>query len=69
MFLPTLIVTAVILGAAVAMIGIRMFFVKDGTFRGSCATNNPMIKNEFGECTVCGRKPGEECKQEDVQPA
>lgn len=69
MFVPTLIVTVVILGTAVAMIGIRMFFVKDGTFRGSCATNNPMIKNEFGECTVCGRKPGEDCKQEDVQTA
>ncbi len=69
MFVPTLIVTLAVLGTAVAMIGIRMFFVKDGFFRGSCATNNPMIKNEFGECSVCGRKPGEDCKQEDVQPA
>jgi hypothetical protein len=69
MFLPTLIVTIAILATAVAMIGIRMFFVKDGSFRGSCATNNPMIKNEFGECSVCGRKSGEDCKQEDVQPA
>ena len=69
MFLPTLIVTVAILATAVAMIGIRMFFVKDGTFRGSCATNNPMIKNEFGECSVCGRKPGEDCKQEDIKAA
>ncbi len=31
-------------------------------FRGSCATNNPMINNNLGECNVCGKKPGEECK-------
>jgi len=31
-------------------------------FVGTCATNNPMLKNQIGDCTVCGKKPGEECK-------
>ncbi len=39
-----------------------ILFVKGGEFRGTCATNNPMLKNEIGECTVCGAKPSEECK-------
>lgn len=36
-------------------------------FRGTCATNNPMLKKEIGECTVCGRKEGEECKMPEVK--
>ena len=31
-------------------------------FRGSCASNNPMLKNQLGECSVCGKKPEEDCK-------
>ncbi len=30
-------------------------------FRGSCASNNPMLKNEIGECTVCGKIPEGDC--------
>lgn len=32
-------------------------------FRGTCSSDNPMLKNELGECTVCGSKPGE-CENE-----
>jgi len=31
-------------------------------FRGTCASNNPMIKNNMGDCGVCGKKPDEDCK-------
>ena len=31
-------------------------------FRGTCGSNNPMIKNNMGECGVCGKKPDEECQ-------
>ncbi len=65
MVLSTILVTLVILTLAVAGLGLRMLFVKNGEFRGSCATNNPMLKNEIGECTVCGSKPGETCKSEN----
>jgi hypothetical protein len=36
-------------------------------FRGTCATNNPMLKAKVGECTVCGRQPGEECGNPDQE--
>ena len=42
------------------MINIRYLVVRK-EFRGTCATNNPMLKPEIGECTVCGKAPGEEC--------
>ncbi len=35
-------------------------------FRGTCATNNPMVKDKFGDCTVCGKKAGEDCKMPEV---
>lgn len=66
MFTTTLILTIIIISAAFAGIGLRVLLVKGGEFRGTCATNNPMLKNDIGECKVCGAKPGEEC-QEDNQ--
>ena len=36
-------------------------------FRGTCATNNPMVKNNFGDCTVCGKKADEACKMPEVK--
>lgn len=50
---------------AVLMINIRHIFTGK-EFRGTCAQNNPMLKNQIGECSVCGRKPEEECKMPEV---
>lgn len=43
-------------------IGIRMFLVKDGEFRGSCSSQN-VTGDE--ECQICGRKTDEGCGNED----
>ena len=51
----------VVFGISFAMINIRQI-VTGKEFRGTCATNNPMLKKEVGECTVCGKKPDEACK-------
>jgi len=51
---------------AFALINIRQIFTGK-EFRGTCATNNPMIKNSLGECNVCGKKPDEECKMPEVK--
>lgn len=58
--LPAILIVAI----CFALIALRIIFVKGGEFRGTCATNNPMLANEIGECTVCGAKPGEACKEE-----
>ncbi len=36
-------------------------------FRGTCASNNPMLKNKIGECEVCGKKPDEDCQMPEVK--
>ena len=51
-----------------ALINIRHIFTGN-EFRGTCATNNPMLKSEIGECTVCGKKPEEECKMPEIKLA
>lgn len=52
---------------AFLLINIRHIFTGQA-FRGTCAQNNPMLKNQIGECSVCGRQPEEECKMPEVKP-
>ena len=60
--IKVLFLTIVIIGLAFAGIALRILFVKGGEFRGTCATNNPMLTNDIGECSVCGATPEEECQ-------
>lgn len=53
-------------GISFIMINIRHIFTGN-EFRGTCATNNPMLKNQVGECGVCGKAPGEDCKRPEEQ--
>ena len=67
-FLLTLGIVFVVFGISFLLINIR-YMVTGNEFRGTCATNNPMIKNEIGECSLCGKKPEEECKMPEVAKA
>lgn len=47
------------------LINVRQIVVgKD--FRGTCAQNNPLLKDKIGTCTVCGKKADEACKNPDL---
>lgn len=68
-FLPILLIVFVTFGVSFILINLR-HVVKGEEFRGTCATNNPMLKKEIGECTVCGKKADEtDCKMPEVKPA
>ena len=64
-FLYVLSIVFVMFGLSFILINIR-HIVTGKEFRGSCATNNPMLKNQIGDCSVCGKKPEEECKMPDI---
>ena len=64
-FLYVLAIVFVVFGLSFAMINIR-HLVTGNEFRGTCATNNPMLKNQIGDCTVCGKSPTEECKMPEL---
>lgn len=51
--------------ASFLLINIRQIFTgKD--FRGTCAQNNPLLKSQIGDCTVCGKKADEACKNPEL---
>lgn len=62
-FLYVLLVIFAVFGISFALINIRHIVVGE-EFRGTCASDNPMLKNEIGECTVCGSKPGTACQND-----
>jgi len=66
--LYTMLIIFGVFGISFVLINLR-HVVTGNEFRGTCATNNPMLKSEIGECTVCGRKPEEECGMPEVKGA
>jgi hypothetical protein len=63
--LAVILVSVFFVLAAFFMFSVRLLFVKGGEFRGTCATNNPMLQKEGVVCGVCGRKPGEACGKDE----
>ena len=53
--MTTVVVSVAVLGAAVALLALRILLVRGGEFRGTCASNNPYLRNEVGECWACGK--------------
>lgn len=65
-FLYVLAIVFGVFGISFILINIRQIMTGN-EFRGTCASNNPMLKNEIGDCQVCGKKADEECKMPEVQ--
>lgn len=58
----TFIAIFIVLALFFILMSTRILLKKNGEFRGSCASNNPMLKNDLGECQMCGKKPSAECE-------
>lgn len=41
------------------LMSVRLLFVKDGEFRGTCATQNPLLAKEGITCGYCGKVVGQ----------
>lgn len=67
-FIYVLVIVFVVFGLSFLLINIR-HVVTGNEFRGTCATNNPMLKNQIGDCSVCGKKADEECKMPESRDA
>jgi hypothetical protein len=64
-FFSAFVLILVVFGVSFALINIRGI-VKGEEFRGTCATNNPMLKSKIGDCTVCGKKADEVCQMPEI---
>lgn len=67
-FLYTTIIIFMVFGVSFVLINIRQILTGN-EFRGTCATNNPLLKNNVGECGVCGKMPDEDCKMPEIEGA
>jgi hypothetical protein len=55
-----------LLALGFAGIAVKIWAKKGGEFAGTCASNNPLMKEEGGGCGYCGARPEEKCRRNDV---
>lgn len=60
--MTVILISIVLVALAVAGIAIKLLVKKDGQFAGTCSSNNPLLQNEGGVCSICGARPDEKCK-------
>lgn len=59
-----LVLAVLVVIISVLLLGVRLIFVKNGEFKGSCANNNPFLQKDGIVCGVCGKKLGEACSNQ-----
>ena len=47
-----------IVGLFFVLMSVRLIFIKDGEFRGTCASQSPYLNKEGITCNVCGKEVG-----------
>ncbi len=65
-FLVILVVIFLIFGISFFLLNIKQIFTGKA-FSGTCGSNNPMLRNKIGECTVCGKQADEDCKMPEKE--
>ncbi len=52
-----------------ALMSVRLIFIKNGEFRGTCATQSPFLAKEGIVCGYCGKTmgEGEDCPNVDKE--
>ncbi len=61
--IPVLVASVVLVLFGFFLFSVRLLFVKNGEFKGTCASNNPFMQKEGAVCGVCGKQPGEACAE------
>lgn len=55
-------ISIALVALAFAGIAIKIWAKKGGEFSGTCASNNPLLRDEGASCGICGARPEEKCK-------
>lgn len=61
-----LLITILLLALAFGGIAIKIWAKKGGKFGGTCASNNPLLREEGAVCGLCGARPEEQCKSDEA---
>ena len=62
----TLLLAIALLALGFAGIAIKILVKKDGEFSGTCSSNNPLLQNDSGSCSICGARPQDQCQKDDL---
>ncbi len=62
-FLYTLLIIFIVFVLAFGLLNIKHIFTGK-EFSGTCASNNPHLRNEIGECPMCGKTGETACENE-----
>ncbi|MDZ7604630.1 MAG: hypothetical protein U5K79_03370 [Cyclobacteriaceae bacterium] len=69
--MTTVLLTIGLLAVFFIFMSVRLIFLKNGQFKGTCASQSPFLNKEGGTCGYCGRNidAGESCKKEEEKAA
>ncbi len=62
--MTTLLLTIALVGMFFLLMSVRMIFLKNGQFKGTCASQSPFLQKEGTTCGYCGREVGD-CKNDE----
>ena len=65
--MTTLFLTLGLIGIFFVFMSVRLILLKNGEFKGTCASQNPFLNKEGARCGYCGRdvSAGEACGNPD----
>lgn len=60
-----------VFGLFFILMSVRLIFLKNGEFRGTCASQSPWLNKEGVTCGYCGKslKPGDACGDPEAKSA
>lgn len=61
----TILVGIGLIGLFFALMSVRLIFLKNGEFKGTCASQSPFLQQEGVVCSVCGKAPSD-CENQDI---
>ncbi len=61
--MTTVLLAIGVLGLFFILMSVRLLFLKNGEFKGTCASQNPYLNKNGDTCGYCGKKvkPGDTC--------
>ena len=62
----TTVMTLILLGLFFVGMSVRLILLKNGEFKGTCASQSPFLNQEGGTCSYCGKDVGD-CKNKPSQ--
>ncbi len=67
--MATVIITIGFIALFFILMSVRLIFVKNGEFKGTCASQSPFLNKEGATCGFCGKtvNPGDDCGNPDSE--